>query len=359
MPRNKIKVLHLGKFFSPRKGGIETATENIINSTSSDIEHCLICFENNNTILEPNIKRCRYVSIFNQPLSLRYCLEYYRQYLKADIVYLHSPNYLALLLIFFFRPKKILIHWHASIDFLTKRWFLFPLNYIEKTILKYSEAIIVGTLEYAKHSHNLKKHLTDKVRIIPYGIKSILIDSIQKENVIILVGRMVEYKGFTHFLKKVNIPKGWKVIFIGNGPEISKLEDIRLSRNLQESVIFKTSCDDDELHRYLNKSKIFILPSITRQESFGIVQLEAMSAKNVVLNFRVKGSGIWQIFGGNLNHFSFNPGDYRSMNDMIIKLVNDDTLMKKSSYEFHENFKKNYTIEKYQSEIEKLIKYSV
>ena len=39
-----IKILHLGKFYPPDYGGIESVTKSIIDDTTKEIRHKIICF---------------------------------------------------------------------------------------------------------------------------------------------------------------------------------------------------------------------------------------------------------------------------------------------------------------------------
>ena len=42
-----IKILHLGKFYPPDYGGIESVTKSIIDDSSKEVEHKIICFSKN------------------------------------------------------------------------------------------------------------------------------------------------------------------------------------------------------------------------------------------------------------------------------------------------------------------------
>lgn len=64
-------------------------------------------------------------------------------------------------------------------------------------------------------------------------------------------------------------------VVAGDGDDRPRLEQLATERGVGDIVRFVGSVSDDELHRYLATSDVFVLPS--RKEGFGIVFLEAMA----------------------------------------------------------------------------------
>jgi N-acetyl-alpha-D-glucosaminyl L-malate synthase BshA len=76
-----------------------------------------------------------------------------------------------------------------------------------------------------------------------------------------------------------------KLLLVGEGPEIEKVEQRVKDLGIYEKVIFMGNSND--VNKILCYSDIFLLPSIT--ESFGLAALEAMAAKTAVISTNTGG----------------------------------------------------------------------
>jgi glycosyltransferase involved in cell wall biosynthesis len=97
-----------------------------------------------------------------------------------------------------------------------------------------------------------------------------------KQNVILSVGRMIDTKRFDlliEFFKKTNY-KDWKLIILGDGPEMPKLQELVKKLDLSENVLLPGNQKD--LTEYYKSSKIFAFTS--NSEGFPNALGEAMVA---------------------------------------------------------------------------------
>jgi glycosyltransferase involved in cell wall biosynthesis len=81
---------------------------------------------------------------------------------------------------------------------------------------------------------------------------------------IIFSGAMYDHRGIDMLLNAVpniikQIPDA-KVILLGSGPELEKLQEISIQKNISENVDFKGWIDREEIHKYLAKAEIGIGP---------------------------------------------------------------------------------------------------
>src|SRR5215510_2444827 len=67
-----------------------------------------------------------------------------------------------------------------------------------------------------------------------------------------------------------------ETVIIGDGPLRSALESLACNLGITDRVHFLGEVAADELHAWYHAYDVFVLPSVTRQEAFGMVQLEAM-----------------------------------------------------------------------------------
>ena len=96
----------------------------------------------------------------------------------------------------------------------------------------------------------------------------------------IFVGRLEDYKGAFRVLKallkvQASLPD-WKLIIIGDGPELSLIEDFSRENNLQDKVVLKGKQTKAEIAKSFHEASVFVYPS--EHETFGLVIAEAMSS---------------------------------------------------------------------------------
>jgi glycosyltransferase involved in cell wall biosynthesis len=112
------------------------------------------------------------------------------------------------------------------------------------------------------------------------------------KQVLLSVGRLEQEKGFQHNIEALNILKDKHpdlvYLVVGDGAYRPRLQELTDSLALQERVIFAGAQPRDKVQAYYGNSHVFSMPS--RDESFGIVYLEAMAAGLPVIG--TKGEGI-------------------------------------------------------------------
>ena len=120
-----IKILHLGKYYPPNFGGIETVCKQIVETKSLKFFKTIIFF-NKTDFVEDNqgfkkIAVKESLKFFSQPLSVKYVKAVFKEIQNNDIVHVHCPNILAYFSIVFFslvskkKKPKIIMHWHSDI----------------------------------------------------------------------------------------------------------------------------------------------------------------------------------------------------------------------------------------------------
>lgn len=128
----------------------------------------------------------------------------------------------------------------------------------------------------------------EKTIVIENGIeynKLSKIENIRKDNQIIYVGRLVNYKRvdilIDAFAIFINDFKDYSLKIIGRGPESAKLKLKVQELKLEDKVVFVDFLEKDDLEKEIKKSKIFVLPS--EREGMGIVIVESMALGTPVI----------------------------------------------------------------------------
>ncbi|MEO8720180.1 MAG: N-acetyl-alpha-D-glucosaminyl L-malate synthase BshA [Ginsengibacter sp.] len=132
-----------------------------------------------------------------------------------------------------------------------------------------------------------------------------------------------------YVFEKVNKAIPSKLLFVGDGPERSFIEDLCRKTCARTDIRFLGR--QDEMEEILAISDLFLLPS--EYESFGLVGLEAMAAAVPVISTNVGGLPEINIEG--VTGFLSNVGDVEEMSNNIIKILSDEKAfakMKKNAF---------------------------
>ncbi len=286
-----MKVLHVGKFYPPVRGGVETYVRDVCEGLAEKAEvSCVVSgagsVENVNGVRVFRLPKLP----FRHPVSLS--LLSFLKNNKFDVVHLHVPNPWAEFCCLLAKPKRLIVTYHADVVKKFGSSFVLP---IQRKVLSMAEKIVVFSREYADSSPVLRD-FKDKIAIVPYGIDINKFKKFDKSRVnelrslgkgpfFLFVGRLVRYKGLRFLIKAMQSVNG-TLFIVGNGPLLSNMRSIA-----DERVHFFTKVSDDDLVNFYNACDVFVLPSTTRAEAFGIVQLEAMACKKPVISTKL-GTGV-------------------------------------------------------------------
>ncbi len=106
----------------------------------------------------------------------------------------------------------------------------------------------------------------------------------EDEKMVLYVGRIVYHKGLEHLVESAAyLDEDVKYVIGGTGDFIPELDEIVKRYQLQDRVIFPGRIPNQELPKYYAAADVFVLPSVSRLEAFGIVALEAMASATPVV----------------------------------------------------------------------------
>ncbi len=126
-----------------------------------------------------------------------------------------------------------------------------------------------------------------------------------------------------------------RLLFVGDGPERSKIEDIARQKNICDKIRFLGR--QEEMEDILAITDLFVLPS--SYESFGLVALEAMASQVPVISSNA--GGLPEINIDGVTGFLSDVGDTRSMSENALKILRNPGLlkeMKKNALEHAQKF---------------------
>ncbi len=285
-----MRVVHVGKYYPPHWGGMETALKDMCEVLSPRVElEALVAADGPGSLREViggvRVERLRcHGTLFSQPLV--WGLGRRLRQLAADVVHLHEPNPLAMVqFLMSGSPAHLVIHYHSDIVRQKRLGWLYR-PWLEAGLAR-ARAIVVGSRELVECSPVLSrwKH---KCTVIPFGIdlgpflaigRPAPERPLQRATPLILaVGRLAYYKGFQYLIEAMRSVPEARLAIVGDGPERARLEALAAAADLAGRVELRGRVDDSALREMYRRASLFCLPSCERSEAFGLVQLEAMGA---------------------------------------------------------------------------------
>ncbi|MCH3884996.1 glycosyltransferase [Tenacibaculum sp. MSW2] len=172
------------------------------------------------------------------------------------------------------------------------------------------------------------------------------------------VARFNTSKGQETLLKAIPIVlkdfPNYIFIFVGSGILLKKQKQLAKTLNIDKSCLFCGNLPQEKVYELMQMSKLHV--STSKDEAFGIVNLEAISLGTPLLAPKV--GGIPEILENNINGFFYNKNDYKDLAFKIIEIISSDKIYKRlvkgSITTFEEKFLLNKSnLQKIVSQIEK------
>lgn len=106
-----------------------------------------------------------------------------------------------------------------------------------------------------------------------------------EDRVVLLVARIVPHKGIEHLVEAAKHVPDAMFVIVGDGPFLPEVRRLAAEFGVEDRVWFLGKVPFRDLPAYYASCDLFVLPSVSRLEAFGIVALEAMAtAKPVVVS---------------------------------------------------------------------------
>lgn len=181
-----------------------------------------------------------------------------------------------------------------------------------------------------------------ELKLIPMGVDPIEDLSNQsrgnpqgkKEEIILFVGRLIQWKGVHILISAMNKVKesnpNVQLYIIGDGIYLNHLRELVSHLNLENNVFFLGRIPDGDLSNWYQKASVFVLPSImidNQTEGLGVVLLEAMAFGLPVIGSNI--GGIPDIIENNVNGLLVPPGDPDALADAIIWILGNPEQVEK------------------------------
>ncbi len=333
-----MKVLQVGKYYPPARGGIETHLEQLSEELEGKVELEVIVsnHERGEARETRNGVRVRRVNASANIAGAPICLGLPRAIREADadIVHIHTPHPTALLSYLASRARGHLVCTYHS-DIIRQRVLGHLLGPLQHAAYARAKAILVSSPNLLAGSPVLSRH-RERCVVVPFGLRpSRICPGHEKEvdvirqrfggPILLAVGRLVYYKGFEVLIEAMSrLQAPARLLIIGEGPLKDRLQTqigtlglvdrVHLLGNVPDTAPYYQACD------------LLVLPSIARSEAFGLVQLEAMACSKPVINTSIAGSGVPFVSRHGETGLTVPPGDAAALAGAIMRLLGNEHL---------------------------------
>jgi rhamnosyl/mannosyltransferase len=320
-----LKVVHLGKYYPPASGGIETHTRTLAVAQAAlgadvrvvvvshaaadgrDVTFDTFARTPDATDADGPVRVYRAgklgtVARFDLTPTLPAIL---RRVLRdpPDVWHLHAPNISMMLAVLAMPRLRPLVVTHHS-DIVRQRLLRHLVRPLERAAYRRAARLISTSPPYVDGSDVLRR-FREKVEPLPLGIDlapylhpspAALAHAERYRKhypgpIWVTVGRLIYYKALDVALKALREVPGTLVV-IGTGPMEDEWRRQAAELGVAERVAWRGRAPDDELVGAYHAATALWFPSNARSEGFGQVQVEAMASGCPVVNAAVPHSGV-------------------------------------------------------------------
>ena len=356
-----MKIAHVTKYFHPHRGGIESHVLGISEEFVARGNDVLVFTSNKPesqrredvegiTVLRSRV----FFTLFNGPFAPGIFADLMKE--DYDLIHLHLPdpfNSVFALAASKIRGKPLFVTYHA--DIIKDRWYHIPFKFaywfFMYAVLSSAVRIFLTTPNYVAGSQIPNKHrrkveivhnFVDAERFNPElsGARIRKEYSLENKKMILFLGRLVPYKGVEYLIKayakvKVSV-KDAVLVIAGSGPLEDELKKMACDLKAEDALFVKAA--DDEIPEYYAACDVFVLPSVTRQEAFGIALLEAMASGKPTITTNI--SGMPYVVGD--AGITVSPRDADALSSAIIAILSDQNLAKELGKKGRERVEKEF-----------------
>jgi rhamnosyl/mannosyltransferase len=249
--------------------------------------------------------------------------------LDADVVHLHMPHptgELGALLRTTTTP--MIASFHAPV---ARNPTLQPVyRILQRRVLSQMRIVLVASSEMRDEPELAP--IQRNVRVLPYGVSPRLVTpeySSQAHDAhrgnglrLLFVGRLVYYKGVDVLLEAVKCcDRDVSLTIAGAGPLRADLEAQAARLGLGDQVSFAGRVTDSQLVQLYQTHDVFVMPSVSRAEAFGLAMAEAMASGLPAVSTRLGTGTDWVNVDGKTG-VVVAPDDPRALSGAIQQLKN-------------------------------------
>ncbi len=256
---------------------------------------------------------------------------------------------------------KVVVHYHnKGVATRQDRWLddkLYRLFFKGIKVILLAEALYADVEKYVKR---------EDVFICPNGIPETLSaePSAERHNPVprlLFLSNLLESKGVIVLLDALKIlkDKGYSFICDFVGGETAEIDAARFEREVEQRglntvAVYNGRKYGEEKKEYFEKADAFVFPTYYHNETFGLVNLEAMEFKLPVI--ATNEGGISDVVKDGENGLICEKRSPESLADCIEHLFDDEKLRQAMGEDGYKKFREQFTLQAFESNITSCIK---
>lgn len=320
-----MRVVHLGKYYPPASGGIETHTQALACGLAARGLDVTVVVANHaasdgRDVTFERWTRTKSCEDFDGPVRILRAGRW-ANIAKLDIApdlagilsdelknppdlwHLHVPNITMMLAVLAFRRIRPLIVTHHS-DIIKQKMLKHLVQPFETALYRRAALLLSDSEPYIGGSALLQR-FRSKTATLALGLN---LDAYRKPSAAALghadrfrreipgpiwlsVGRLIYYKGLGTAIQALKYVPGTLVV-VGTGPMEATWKAEAEAAGVANRIVWKGRTPADELVGLYRAATAHWFPSNARSEGFGLVQVEAMAAGCPTINTAVPHSGV-------------------------------------------------------------------
>ncbi|HWA59132.1 MAG TPA: glycosyltransferase [Gemmatimonadales bacterium] len=318
-----MRILHLAKYYWPRSGGMERVVQDLAEGAAAAGHEVSVVAVESRIGGRVGGQRSTVTRVFSfgalgsEEIAPGYLTAARR---RADIIHLHHPHPLAdVASLLRSRQTPLVVTQHQ--DLRSPRY-----RFLARAVLRRAAAVVVPSRAHLALSQELEG-FENKTEVIPFGIDETRWADVARRPLdappkALFIGRLVKFKGLDVLLRALERVPDLRLDIVGAGPEGPRLKTLTQALALADRVRFYGEYPDDDLPRRMAEADFLVLPSVTIDEMFGLVVLEAMAASRPVITTAVP-TGVREVNVPGETGLEVPVHDVRSLAEALDTLARD------------------------------------
>ncbi len=371
-----MKVLHIGKYFSPFRGGVETYLLDAMNALSRRGVECAALVHDHERSWRGRAeshgdadarfqvhRSATWFTLFFTPFSPGFRADLARllDTFQPDIIHVHLPNPSVVWLLTLRQARDIplVVHWHSDVITAAQGPVMKALyalyRPLERRLLDRAAAVVATSRSYLESSQSLQA-FPEKCHVVPLGLDTARFEALPvparpaklRDDAmnVLAVGRLTYYKGFGYLVRALADAPGVHVHLVGKGELRRELKALAKQVGVERRITFHGPLDDVDLGALLAHCDCLCLPSVERTEAFGLVLLEAMYFGRATVSSAMRGSGMDWVVEDGVTGIKVPPADARALAGALATLRDDPALAARLGQGGRTRFDSTFTIDR-------------
>ncbi|WP_135366150.1 glycosyltransferase [Halosimplex halophilum] len=346
-PADAPNVLQVCTYYYPFTGGIQKLVRTLVTGIDDANFRILTCAERGRGGVDERhgtrvVRAGSLGAVKSTPMSPAFPYRLRRQLDWADFVHYHLPFPLGPVSHLCNRVDTPAVATFHD-DIIGKGPVVYPYRPVLDRFLGDVSRVIVTSPNMRDECAQVAK-FREKAEVVPIGIEADD-DPVEPRSPegrhLLFVGRLVEFKGVEYLISAMSGLDATCSI-VGKGPARDALERHAREEGVADRVTFEGFVSEERLDRLYREADLFVLPSAGENESFGIVQLEAMQRGLPVINTALP-TGVPFVSVDGETGLTVEPGDPAAIADAARTLLGDPERYRRYSANARRRVRERFT----------------